>query len=513
MPSRRSARSLSSAGSTRPTKISPGAERVVVISHEFWQARLGGRSDVLGMSLTMNQQPRTVIGVMPPGFTIEGLPGAYMIPYGWTVEQLRNAQGRGSSHGIARLRDGVSFEQAYSEMRAHHVAARKGGAAAQHQLVDHAGADSRADRRSDSARPVRPRRRRAARPADRLRQCRQPAARAQHGAATRAGPSHGARRRARTIAAPDADGKRVAVAGRRHCRALAGRRVPSRPAHARGQSHSGAAARSGRARYAGGALHAGAVTDDRLDLRHRPGGVCHRQRERRVAGRRTSRQWTARASRARHAGGGGSRLVAGAARRRRLVDSQLHRLAERRSRHAHRGRAHRARGVVGPALRHRPEAGRLLHRRAVANRRHPRCGERRGRQLPADAGPRHRHELLSPRSSRFPNLAQMAGHRREAGDAKLLQDDGDSADVRDATSAPRIPSTRRRSPSSARRSCGSSIPNEDPIGKRLAISHRPPARPVRSGDRRRGRRHHDGDARRQRSTPPSTCRTPSCRSA
>jgi putative ABC transport system permease protein len=95
-----------------------GNDLVMLISHEFWQARFGGRSDVLGMSLTVNQQPRTVIGIMPPDFTIEGLPGHYMIPYGWTIEQLRNAQGRGSSHGIARLREGVSFEQAYSEMRA-----------------------------------------------------------------------------------------------------------------------------------------------------------------------------------------------------------------------------------------------------------------------------------------------------------------------------------------------------------------------------------------------------------
>ena len=100
-----------------PDEDLASAERVVVVSHEFWQARLGGRTDVLGLSLTMNQQPRTVIGVMPPRFTIEGLPGAFMIPYGWTVEQLRNAPGRGSSHGIARLREGVSFDQAYSEMR------------------------------------------------------------------------------------------------------------------------------------------------------------------------------------------------------------------------------------------------------------------------------------------------------------------------------------------------------------------------------------------------------------
>jgi putative ABC transport system permease protein len=73
---------------------------------------------VLGLSLIADGRPRTVIGVMPPAFTIEGLPGAYMIPYGWTVEELRQALGRGSSHGIARLRDGVSFDEAQAEMRA-----------------------------------------------------------------------------------------------------------------------------------------------------------------------------------------------------------------------------------------------------------------------------------------------------------------------------------------------------------------------------------------------------------
>lgn len=101
-----------------PDEDLAGAERVMVITHEFWHTRLGGRSDVLGLSLVTNGRPRTVIGVMPPDFTIEGLPGAYMIPYGWTVEELRRALGRGSSHGIARLRDGVSFDEASGEMRA-----------------------------------------------------------------------------------------------------------------------------------------------------------------------------------------------------------------------------------------------------------------------------------------------------------------------------------------------------------------------------------------------------------
>ena len=202
-----------------PDEDLASAERVVVVTHEFWQARLGGRSDVLGMQLTMNQQPRTVIGVMPPGFTIEGLPGAFMVPYGWTVEQLRNSPGRGSSHGIARLRDGVSFEQAYSEMRT-----------IMSQLEKEM--PQRNTNWSITLVPIHEQTVDQIRPAlyvlggavllvlvDRLRQRRQPAAREEHRAATRAGAAHGARRRARAIAAPDADGKRVAVSCRRHCRA------------------------------------------------------------------------------------------------------------------------------------------------------------------------------------------------------------------------------------------------------------------------------------------------------
>jgi putative ABC transport system permease protein len=92
-------------------------DQVLVITHEFWQARLGGRADVLGTSITADGQPRVIIGVMPPGFSLMGQPAAFLMPYGWTVEQLRSAPGRGSSFGLARLRDGVTFEQASSDMR------------------------------------------------------------------------------------------------------------------------------------------------------------------------------------------------------------------------------------------------------------------------------------------------------------------------------------------------------------------------------------------------------------
>src|SRR5262245_36667914 len=93
-----------------------GNDAVIVLSHELWQSRLGGRSDVVGSTISANGRTRTVVGVMAPGFTIEGQRAAFYITYGWTIEQLRGAQGRGLSHAVARLRDGVTLAQATEDM-------------------------------------------------------------------------------------------------------------------------------------------------------------------------------------------------------------------------------------------------------------------------------------------------------------------------------------------------------------------------------------------------------------
>jgi len=95
-----------------------GRDQVLVVTHEFWQSRLGGRPDVLGLTITADGQPREIIGVMPAGFTLMGQGASFLRPYGWKLEQMRNAPGRGSSFGLARLKDGISFEQATGDMRA-----------------------------------------------------------------------------------------------------------------------------------------------------------------------------------------------------------------------------------------------------------------------------------------------------------------------------------------------------------------------------------------------------------
>lgn len=94
-----------------------GDRAVIVLSHEFWQTQLGGSPDVVGMRLSTAEGPKTVIGVMPSEFTIVGQKAAFFIPFGRTLDQLRAVSGRESSYALARLRDGVSFEQAFSEMK------------------------------------------------------------------------------------------------------------------------------------------------------------------------------------------------------------------------------------------------------------------------------------------------------------------------------------------------------------------------------------------------------------
>lgn len=47
----------------------PGTHPVAVLSHAFWTRGFGADPDVVGRTLTLNGDPYTVIGVLPPGFT------------------------------------------------------------------------------------------------------------------------------------------------------------------------------------------------------------------------------------------------------------------------------------------------------------------------------------------------------------------------------------------------------------------------------------------------------------
>jgi putative ABC transport system permease protein len=101
----------------------PGTPNVVVLSHRLWQRRFGGDPNILNQSLTLNERPYTVVGVLPPDFRFEER-NEIWVPVEANLSELV-LRGR-STHpflrGVARLKAGVTLEQARAEMDA--IAAR-----------------------------------------------------------------------------------------------------------------------------------------------------------------------------------------------------------------------------------------------------------------------------------------------------------------------------------------------------------------------------------------------------
>jgi putative ABC transport system permease protein len=106
----------------------PGNDQVVILSYGLWQERFGGRSDIVGGSITVNGRACTVIGVMPPGFVFPGDTGTVQRIYTWPPARLwvplaldAKTWAVRSDHYlsvIARLKPNVTMEQATSEMDA-----------------------------------------------------------------------------------------------------------------------------------------------------------------------------------------------------------------------------------------------------------------------------------------------------------------------------------------------------------------------------------------------------------
>ncbi len=92
----------------------PGNERVVVIGYGLWQRRFGGDESLVGQKLTLNGQPYTVVGVMPPEFQF---PADREV---WAPRVLRENDRtlRGPTYWnvIGRLKPGVTAAQAQNEM-------------------------------------------------------------------------------------------------------------------------------------------------------------------------------------------------------------------------------------------------------------------------------------------------------------------------------------------------------------------------------------------------------------
>ncbi|HEX3128120.1 MAG TPA: ABC transporter permease [Thermoanaerobaculia bacterium] len=92
----------------------PGAPRVVVLSHRIWQERLHGDPGAIGRRIDVNNVPRTIIGIMPPGFAYPARQVELWLPL--ALDPARTRPATLNLIGIGRLKRGVTSAAARADL-------------------------------------------------------------------------------------------------------------------------------------------------------------------------------------------------------------------------------------------------------------------------------------------------------------------------------------------------------------------------------------------------------------
>jgi predicted permease len=101
-----------------------GAAPVVVLSHQFWSGRLGGRADIVGTTVRISDRPVTIVGIMParfPGLDLDQpeiwapiTQREFYYPDSPFLQSWEN----GYSTVYGRLQSGVSLDEAREQLKA-----------------------------------------------------------------------------------------------------------------------------------------------------------------------------------------------------------------------------------------------------------------------------------------------------------------------------------------------------------------------------------------------------------
>jgi putative ABC transport system permease protein len=90
----------------------PGSAPVAIMSNGLWQRRFGGDKEILGKTLMLNDQPVTVVGIMPPDFRFSNDVDLFV-----PMRARPNANYDPNATVIGRLKAGVTKEQAAADLQ------------------------------------------------------------------------------------------------------------------------------------------------------------------------------------------------------------------------------------------------------------------------------------------------------------------------------------------------------------------------------------------------------------
>jgi len=94
---------------------SPGSPDTVILTYGYWHKKFAGSNSVIGQSLTIDGQPREIIGVLPQRFHfLDWKDPAVILPLKW--DRNKTFLGNFSFESLARLKPGVTMEQANADV-------------------------------------------------------------------------------------------------------------------------------------------------------------------------------------------------------------------------------------------------------------------------------------------------------------------------------------------------------------------------------------------------------------
>jgi putative ABC transport system permease protein len=94
----------------------PGHDRVVIISHDVWAQHFGSDPNIIGRSITLDDKPIVVVGVLPAGFNLLGIGHQVnlWLPLSFAPDEIR--RDNPSLIVFARSKDGVNLTRANADM-------------------------------------------------------------------------------------------------------------------------------------------------------------------------------------------------------------------------------------------------------------------------------------------------------------------------------------------------------------------------------------------------------------
>jgi predicted permease len=96
----------------------PGAAKTVLLSYGAWQSRFGGRGDVLGTTVTLNDAAYVIVGITPREFTFAPVePVDFWMPLQPSPTGCDSRRSCHNLYGVARLGNGVTAATAAANVK------------------------------------------------------------------------------------------------------------------------------------------------------------------------------------------------------------------------------------------------------------------------------------------------------------------------------------------------------------------------------------------------------------